>query len=339
MNLFRTTMTFLLLLHCLLLAAAEPRTFLIVSQKGDADFKTIQGAIASLSDTATETRTVWIKNGTYKEKLYIEKHNLLIRGESREGVLIAWPSAREEWRCTHTDDWGVATVNVDGNDVTLQDLSVRNTFGFDWQADKTIGCGTDSSGKKVISRTGHQMAVRTMKATRFKALNCHVQSYAGDAMSPWNVAAGMFYFKDCTIEGGVDLYCPRGWAYAENCTFVALRGDAVLWHDGSASKDAKTVLKSCFFDGYKGFQLGRYHKDAQFYMVSCRFSAHMADKAICHVETKNTVQWGHRAYYHHCHKADGDLPWFADNFPDTIPDPDSLAPSWVFGARWNPLKQ
>jgi pectinesterase len=67
----------------------------------------------------------------------------------------------------------------------------------------------------------------------------------------------MFYFKDCLMEGGVDFYCPRGWAYAENCTFFANTGPASIWHDGTGNIDFKTVLKNCKFDGYDGFKLGR----------------------------------------------------------------------------------
>ena len=53
------------------------------------------------------------------------------------------------------------------------------------------------------------MALRTMNCTRLKAINCHFRSLAGDTVSPWETENGMWYFKDCVMEGGVDFYCPR----------------------------------------------------------------------------------------------------------------------------------
>lgn len=314
---------------------------IVVSKDGTGDFKSIQEAITSLSDSAAVPRIIYIKKGVYKEKVYIEKHNITLEGEDKEGVVITEAIAREVWRCNHSDDWGVATLNIDGNDITLKNLTVVNSFGFEWEKDKTISCANDTGAQqKIITRTGHQMAVRTMAATRFKAINCNFKSYAGDTMSPWNVKSGMYYFKDCTMEGGVDLYCPRGWAYAENCKFIASRGDAAIWHDGSQVQDSKTILNHCSFEGYDGFQLGRYHRDAQFFLLNCNFANNMADKAIYRVETKNVIQWGHRVYYYNCHKVGGDYSWFSDNISTAgvSVNPSSIDVKWLFGDRWNPEK-
>jgi pectinesterase len=181
------------------------------------------------------------------------------------------------------------------------------------------------------------MALRTMKATRLRAINCHFRAYAGDTVSPWNTENGMFYFKDCIMEGGVDFYCPRGWAWAENCRFYANTGPASIWHDGSGNPDSKTILKNCTFDGYRGFKLGRYHREAQFYLVDCNFSKNMADSAIYRVQTANIIQWGHRVYYYNCHRAGGnDYSWYTNNLPAGLKAGD-INTNWVFKNKWNPL--
>lgn len=315
---------------------------LIVDKSGKGDFSSVQAAIASLSDSASTPRLIFIKKGIYHEKIYIEKHNIILEGEDKENTIITYGINREEWRCEHPGDWGVATVNIDGNDITFKNLTFTNSFGYEWTADKTCYCPTDtmSDHQKKIDRFGHQMTVRTMKATRFKAINCVFRSYAGDTMSPWNVKYGMFYFKDCTMEGGTDFYCPRGWAYAENCRFIATKGAAAIWHDGSHMQDSKTVLNHCTFEGVDQFILGRYHRDACFYLLNCSFAENMKDTLIFRVPTKNMIKWGHRVYYYNCHKKGGDLKWFADNLttsPDS-PDPKLINAFWVFGNRWNPLK-
>ena len=111
-------------------------------------------------------------------------------------TIITQDIARDEWRCDHPDDWGVATININGNDITLKNFTIANDYGFNFLQERIVTCKADSTGKKTISKNGHQMALRTMKATRLKAINCHFRAYAGDTVSPWNTNDGMFYFKD-----------------------------------------------------------------------------------------------------------------------------------------------
>ncbi|MDQ3279421.1 MAG: pectate lyase [Bacteroidota bacterium] len=314
------------------------KTLLIVSKDGKGDYVSIQEALDHLPDTSAAPRTIRIKPGTYNEKVFIAKHNIILEGEARETTKIVQSIARDEWRCEHVSDWGVATLNIDGNDITLKNLTVVNDYGFTQTEPRTVACQHDSSGKRLITRNSHQMALRSMTATRLKAINCHFKAYAGDTVSPWNLVDGMFYFKDCIMEGGVDFYCPRGWAYAENCTFYTHTGPAAIWHDGSTNPDYKTVLKNCKFDGYKGFKLGRYHKDAQFYLINCQFSQNMADADIYLVPTANTLLWGKRTYYFNCHREGGNYTWFANNLDkaQTAPTPEQITAAWVFQNRWQP---
>jgi pectinesterase len=312
---------------------------IIVDQNGHGDFKSIQGAINSLPDSALSPRIIFIRNGVYAEKLYIEKANIMLEGEDREKTIIVASISRDEWRCGHTDDWGVATLNIGANDISLKNLTVTNNYGFDF-VDKTIWCASDTAvvKEKKLRKDGHQMAVRTMNnATKFKAVNCRFRSFGGDTMSPWEVNNGMWYFKDCIMEGGVDFYCPRGWAWAENCSFIAHNGTAAIWHDGSAQESSKTVLVNCRFSGYDGFMLGRYHRDAQFFLLNCVFAKNMKDAAIYQVPTANKILWGKRIFYNNCRREGGnDFSWYKNNLPDSISEKD-ITVHWVFGKRWNPI--
>lgn len=194
-------------------ANAEAQKKLIVSKDGKGDFTTIQAAIESLKDSVNEDRVIFIRKGTYNEKLFIRKNHLVLEGEDRSNTIITFAIARDEWRCEHPDDWGVATLNIGASDITLKNLTITNSFGWDWKADRIVPCPNDTAkGEKKISKYGHQMALRTMYGTRMKAINCHFRSFGGDTVSPWEVESGLWYFKDCTMEGGVDFYCPRGWA-------------------------------------------------------------------------------------------------------------------------------
>lgn len=316
----------------------KPKTQrLIVDKNGKGDFTSIQAAINSLSDSSNEPRIIFIKKGIYKEKIFLEKNNVVLEGEDKDLTVLSQAIARDEWRCSNADDWGVATLNLKGSDITLQNLTIQNTYGFDTDKELTISCANDTiKHEKKVRKDGHQMALRSFNTTRLKVINCKLKAFGGDTVSPWNVEDGMFYFKDCVMEGGVDFYCPRGWAYAENCTFIAHTGPASIWHDGSKYEDSKTVLKHCRFEGFQGFKLGRFHRDAQFFLIDCSFAKEMADTNIYRVKTSNTILWGDRIYYYNCHKDDGDYSWFKNNLEQSKQNPNAanIDAAWVFGSKW-----
>lgn len=308
-----------------------------VAQDGSAGFTSIQEAINSLPANATEQRIIRIKNGTYKEKIFIDKDFITLSGESPEKTIITISLARDEWRCENNDDYGTATINLKGSNITLENLSFINSYGKDNSKDKNISCPNDEVKIKTVRPSGHQMALRSFATTKLIVRNCIFRAYGGDTVSPWNTDAGMFYFKDCIMEGGVDFYCPRGWAYAEGCTFICHSNEAAIWHDGSKNENSKTVLVNCKFTGDEGYKLGRYHKDAQFYLIKCGFDKNMADADIFQREATppNALQWGRRVYYYGCKKAGGNYKWFADNLPPTVTIGD-ISPSWAFDNKWNP---
>ena len=218
---------------------------IVVAQDGSGNFKSIQEAINSLPADAKEQRIIFIKKGTYKEKIFIDKNFISLKGEDKEKTIISISLARDEWRCENADDYGTATINLKGSDITLENLSFINSYGKDNTKEKTIACAKDETKSKTLRPDGHQRALRSFSTTRLIVKNCIFRAYGGDTVSPWNTEDGMFYFKDCIMEGGVDFYCPRGWAYAENCTFVCHNKEAAIWHDGSKHEDSKTVLVNC----------------------------------------------------------------------------------------------
>ncbi len=307
-----------------------------VAADGSGNFTTIQAAINSLNSTpnsildSTVKHTILIKNGTYNERIFIEKNNIILRGSSETEVKIIQSISRDMYRCEHPDDWGVATINIRANDITLENLTVLNNFGFDLTADSTFLC---KGKEKTTRRDGHQMALRCMPpCTRLMVKNCTFRALGGDTVSPWDLDKGMYIFKNCTMEGGVDFYCPRGWSWAENCTFICHNRDAAIWHDGTGNKSAKTVLKNCTFTGDKGYKLGRFHRDAQFFLINCQFSKEMADAPIYKVRKDTVLQWEHRVFYNNCHRESGDYQWFANNLTDE--DAQKMTLDNVFEGRW-----
>ncbi len=315
---------------------------LVVAQDGSAPFRSIQAAIASLGPDQGKMRVIRIRKGTYREKLFIENSHITLLGEDPASTLIIISESRDIYRCrVNNDDWGVATLNLRGTDIRLENLGFVNEYGFQAAADTTIACPLDTAKPvRLVKRTTHQMALRSFETTRLIVVNCIFRSGGGDTVSPWNVEDGMFFFKNCVMEGGVDMYCPRGWALADHCTFICRSREAAIWHDGSRHEKAKTVFFNCRFTGDEGFKLGRYHRDAQFYLIDCSFSKEMADADIYQraANPPNTIQWGRRVYYYNCHREGGDYPWHADRLPDSLGIND-INRAWVYDYRWKPEEE
>ncbi len=312
---------------------------IVVDANGNGNYKTIQEAINSLpNDDSKGQRIILIKKGTYKEKIFIDKNFITLRGEDPKNTSVTISLARDEWRCNNKDDYGTAAINLQGNDINLENLSFINSYGKEAKADKEIVCPKEAGNMKTIKPGGHQMALRSFKTTRLVVKNCIFRAYGGDTVSPWNTWEGMYYFKDCVMEGGVDFYCPRGWALAENCTFICHNNNAAIWHDGSDVQSSKTVLINCKFTGDDGFKLGRYHRDAQFYLLNCSFAKNMADAEIYWVpskEKRDSLKWGNRIYYYNCKTKGGDYSWHKNNLPANFGINDYNIP-WVFDYKWNP---
>ena len=320
-----------------------------VAQDGSGDVRTIQEAV----NKGVNNQTIFIKNGIYKEKVYIDslRHDLRLIGQSRAGVVLKFTQARDIWRCSNPDDYGAGVLNIKGHDLSFENMTVINDYGLITKQDITISCTNEAGktsvstvqkyalpresgekdGEKIVRVDGHQFAVRTMPgATRLRFEHCTFRSGGGDTMSPWDVNAGMYYFNDCEIEGGVDLYCPRGYALAENCTFICHNMSAAIWHDGSGEEGAKSVLKNCRFIGDPGYKLGRYHREAQLFLFNCNFDQNMADAPICQSGDRK-LAWGHRIFYADCHRIGGDFAWHQTNTNVKSADVNF---TWVFRDKW-----
>ncbi|RZK25462.1 MAG: pectinesterase, partial [Hymenobacter sp.] len=104
---------FFLLLFTRFAHAAPPRQ-ITVAQAGKADFRTIQAAINSLPAKGP-LPVVFLKNGTYRERVTIDGHpGLVLRGQSEAGVVLTISQANAAFRCdpANAGRWDVATLNL-----------------------------------------------------------------------------------------------------------------------------------------------------------------------------------------------------------------------------------
>lgn len=301
-----------LFLLLLFISRVQAVTTLTVAKDGSAEFASIQAALDTIPVDNRSRIVIEIRDGVYSEKVRVDQNCITLRGESRSGTRIAYNLPRPEYDRRY-DRLGPGVVNLFGEDIVLENLTVENT-----QPDAVHAFAIYGQPQRLILN------------------GCDVLGVGDDTLSLWNTALGMYYHRDCTFRGGVDFVCPRGWCYVCDSRFEPTSTSAALWHDGHMNLDMKFVLRNCEFDGAENFWLGRNHYPSQFYLVDCHFSEKMADKPIGVVaDPRPDVDPAayERKYFFNCHRAGGDFAWHADNMPIA---PGEVTARWTFDGRWDP---
>lgn len=312
---------FILFLFFSVNSLAQYRHFITVAQDSSGDFQTINAAVESLPMFNYERVVIYIKNGIYNEKFRLTQDFVTLKGENRDSTIIKYNQLRTDW-LENEDPIGPGVINIYADDIIFDNLTIENT-------QPQIG--------------PHAFAIYGF-GTRTIITNCNVLSKGGDTVSLWDYKTGMYYHADCTFQGSVDFVCPRGWCFIKDCNFYELLKTAAIWHAGGYDENQKFVLKNCSFDGIEGFQLGRHHYEAQFYLLNCNFSKNMSDTPIYrvtypdHPEKDRPFNWGERYYYYNCHREGGDYSWFKNNLntAGNALDIADITPSWTFNNKWNP---
>ena len=206
----------LLLLFCLIagtgtargqtLSPATSITF-TVAQDGSGTCKTIQEAVNRFRDHMQVRVTLYIKNGTYAEKLVIPswKPNIHLIGESKEGVIITgddfsgkpYPTGKDQTGQDKFSTYTTYTVLVDAPDIILENLTIRNTAG----------------------RVGQAVALH-VEGDRFVCKNCIL---LGNQDTLYAAAEGSRqYYENCRIEGTTDFIFGKSTSVFQSCTIKSL---------------------------------------------------------------------------------------------------------------------
>lgn len=167
---------------------------IVVDQKGNGDFKTIQEAIDACKAYPSKRITIFIKNGTYYEKVKVHAWNPLISfiGESRENTIITYDDYFNKIGIGRNSTFYTYTVLIEGNDFFCKNLTIQNTSG-------PVG----------------QAVALNVNANRVMFTNC---SFLGNQDTLYTSGEGTKnYFKDCYVEGTTDFIFGDATVLFENC--------------------------------------------------------------------------------------------------------------------------
>lgn len=185
-------------------------------------FTTIEEALSQLPEDTLTPVTIRIKPGTYREKLTVSRSNVTLVGEDVRTTVIAFGDYANQIMPdgSKRGTFRSYTLFLDGNDITLSNLTVRNDAFPRSKAGQAVALYAD----------GDRLTVE----------NCRLISYqdtlftgplppkplsAGGFTGPKEFAqriVGRQYYKNCYICGDIDFIFGSAIAYFENCEIASV---------------------------------------------------------------------------------------------------------------------
>lgn len=171
----------------------------VVAADGSGDFKTIQEAINAVPDFRKNETPIFIKKGTYKEKLVLpgSKTNVTFIGEDRDQTILTY------------DDFA-SKKNRFGEEVGTTGSTSFYVFGDGFRAENITF--ENSSGP-----VGQAVAVR-IDGNQVAFINCRFSGFQ-DTLYPHGEKSNQYY-KNCIIEGTVDFIFGWSTAVFDRCTII-----------------------------------------------------------------------------------------------------------------------
>lgn len=173
---------------------------IVVSRDGTGQFRNISEAIEVCRAFMEYHKVIYIKKGTYKEKLIIPQWltNIELCGEDRDNTIITWDDHANILLPSTGKGMGTFrtyTLKIQGSSITLKNLTVENN----------------------AARLGQAVALHT-EGDRLTFVNCRFLGHQ-DTIYTGNAKTRLF-FSNCYIEGTTDFIFGPSTAWFENCDIL-----------------------------------------------------------------------------------------------------------------------
>ncbi len=223
----------------------------VVAKDGSGDFTTIQSAIEACKSFPDQCIRIFIKNGTYHEKVFIPSWNTNISliGESKDSTIISYDDYFKKINKGRNSTFYTATLLVQGNDFHAENLTIENAAG----------------------RVGQAIAL-TVEADRCSFENCKI---LGDQDTLYLAGENARqYFFNCYIEGTTDFIFGEATALFEKCTIRCKADSYITAASTPEGVSYGFVFKNCEIEADSGIQnvyLGRpWRKYAKTVFINCK---------------------------------------------------------------------
>ena len=200
----------------------KKNNFITVALDGSGDFTKIQDAINAAPSFPYEKITVYVKNGTYTEKIRIPEWNthLALIGESKEKTIIAFDDNFSKINLGRNSTFHTYTILVEGDDFSASNLTIKNTSGDNGQA-----------------------IALSVVADRALISNCNILGNQDTLYVSGKEAKQ--YFKDCYIEGTTDFIFGSATVLFENCEIHSRKNSYITAASTPEGIAFGSVFKNC----------------------------------------------------------------------------------------------
>ena len=192
------------------------------TDSGENHFPTIRQAVAQVPDYTMEPVIIHLAPGTYHEKVTIARPFLTLEGAGPASTVISYDDCATQILKdgSKRGTFRSYTLFVDGHDITLRNLTVKNASFPRQKAGQAIALYADGD--------------------RIQAENCRFESFQDTlftgplppaALSPGGFTGpkefaerivGRQYYKNCYICGDIDFIFGSATAYFEECEIASV---------------------------------------------------------------------------------------------------------------------
>ena len=125
----------------------------MVAQDGSGNFTTIQKAIDACKAFPDSRITIFVKNGTYKEKIVVPSCNNLLSviGESAEKTIILFDDFFDKINRGRNSTFCTYTLKVEANDFILQNITVFDNSGSGGDLSKKVGWSLELNKQETLN--------------------------------------------------------------------------------------------------------------------------------------------------------------------------------------------
>ena len=258
---------------------------IVVARDGTGQFRTVDEAVEVCRAFMDYHKVIYIKKGTYKEKLIIPQwlQNIELCGEDRDQTIITYddhaniPSPITHHPSPNTQHPTIGTfrtytLKIEGNDITLKNLTVENNS----------------------ARLGQAVALHT-EGDRLTFVNCRFLGHQDTVYT--GVANTRLYFKECYIEGTTDFIFGPSTAWFEQCSIHCKANSYIT--AASTPKDVAYgyIFNKCTVtvaDGIDHVYLGRPWRDYAYTLfIGCKLPSQIRPEGWHHwrEEAKQTARY------------------------------------------------
>lgn len=239
---------------------------LFVARDGTAEFRTIGEAVEVCRAFMEYHKVIYVKRGTYKEKLVIPQWltNIEILGEDRDNTIITYDdhaNIKNPATGKGIGTFRTYTVKVEGNSITFRNITIENN----------------------AARLGQAVALHT-EGDRLVFVNCRLLGHQDTVYT--GMAGTRLLFKDCYIEGTTDFIFGPATAWFENCDIYSKADSYITAASTPQDRPYGYVFNNCRLTAAPGITkvyLGRPWRDYGYTLfMNCELGSHIRPEGWHH---------------------------------------------------------